>query len=96
MDTSCVKQLDKPKYVVHVLGGVASNKYRQHDLLLQNAFLVRCTRIRRSRVKYIETSSREQKSPTRYSGIVAGLSCHRGDSLKFLFEDLITVGRQQQ
>ena len=27
--TSCVKQSDTPKYVIHVLGGVVSNKYRQ-------------------------------------------------------------------
>ena len=30
VDTSCVKQSDIPKYVVHVLGGAVSKKYRQH------------------------------------------------------------------
>ena len=30
VDTSSVKQSDKPKYVVHVSGEVVSKKYRQH------------------------------------------------------------------
>ena len=29
MSTSCVEHSDTPKYVVHVLGGAVSKKYRQ-------------------------------------------------------------------
>ena len=42
------------------------------------------TRIGRSRVKEIHVF-REQKSPTRYNGTIAGSNCHRGGSVKSLF-----------
>ena len=92
MKISCAKQSDTPKYVAHLLGVTVSKKYRHHKLQHGQ---VRCTRIKRSRVKDMNMSSREQTSPTPYNNIIAGSSCHRGDSLKFLFRGSITVRRQQ-
>ena len=91
--TSCVKQSDSPNTLHTYWKGPdqinTDNSLYYYDM---PKYVVR--RVRRSSVKDIQSvvSSREQKPPTRYNDMIAGSSCHRGGSSKFLFRGSITVG----
>ena len=56
MDTSCVKQSDKPKYAAH-----EKSFKKNTDNIITTTRLIRCACIRRRRVKEIQTSSQNRK-----------------------------------
>ena len=72
MDTSCVKQPNKLKYVAHVLGEVVPKNYRQQPYYDMPKYVVHVMEGATSNTYTSYTSSREQKSPTRYNDFIAG------------------------
>ena len=91
MDTSCVKQSNKLKYVAYVLGEVVPKKYRQQPYYDTPKYVVHVMEGATSNT-YMRLP--ESRNHQHVITTFAGSSCHRGGSLKLLFRGLITVRRQ--